>query len=174
MEKVIRTEEGGRRSRELIRVWRESYWPSKQMAERDLVAVRANGGERDMEKAIRRRRRRSRGERDKTKHCFSFLLTFIYFLFLLIIFYPNFFIYFLPCHRWYGGGGCMALVCTCIFFLIYIRPLALTNLYCFKCQQLSIEHLLDWTIETCGVSSVPRPLYNSQSNWTLVCFQETA
>jgi len=46
MEKLIRTEEGGRRSRELIRVWRESYWPSEQMAERELVAVRANGGER--------------------------------------------------------------------------------------------------------------------------------
>jgi len=59
------------------------------MAERDLVAVGANGGERDMEKAIRRRRRRSCGERQRaeTKHCFSFLLTFIYFLFLLIIFY---------------------------------------------------------------------------------------
>ena len=61
MEKVIRTEEGGRRSRELIRVWRESYWPSEQMAER----------------AIRRRRRRrrcARGERQKLKHVFLFYL----------------------------------------------------------------------------------------------------
>jgi len=90
MEKVIRIEEGGRRSRELIRVWRESYWPSEQMAERDLVAVGANGGERDMEKAIRRRRRRSCGERQRAETLF-FFFTYLY-LFLIS------FNHFLPCY----------------------------------------------------------------------------
>jgi len=88
MEKVISTEEGGRRSRELIRVWRESYWPSEQMAERELVAVGANGGERDMEKAIRRRR--SRGERQRAETLFFFFN----FLYLFLIYFNHF----LPCY----------------------------------------------------------------------------
>jgi len=72
--------------------------------ERELLAVGANGRESDSPEKEKEKMRAWRETEAETR--FSFLPTFIYFLFLfflLIIFYPNFFMYSLPCHWWYRG-----------------------------------------------------------------------